>query len=126
MNILVTTPKSEMDNSRKEGEDIVDGGYWFRTFKFRPKVEGDDRIYFVENGAITGYGTIFKVGRVGDRGFMCDITGRTWGNTGDWVVCYDTWCWIKPQIKFKGFQGIRYVDKLDISEELKRCVSVGV
>jgi len=60
MDILVTTPKSEIDNSRKEGESVErDGGYWFRAFRFRPKVELGDKIFFVEDGQIKGYGIIF-------------------------------------------------------------------
>jgi len=53
LDILVTTPKSEIESSRKEGEAVQrDGGYWFRTFRFRPKVKPWDRIFFVENGLL--------------------------------------------------------------------------
>jgi hypothetical protein len=104
MNILVTTPKSEIENSRKEGDAIADGeGYWFRTFHFKPKVNEGDRIYFTENGVITGYGRIFKVATAGEKGFQCETTGRVWGRHGDYIVCYDNWHWIKPQIKFNIF-----------------------
>jgi len=49
MDIVVTTPKSEIGNSKKEGEVVEEeGGCWFRTFRFRPKVEPGDRIFFVE------------------------------------------------------------------------------
>jgi len=40
MDILVTTPKSEIENAKKEGEYLEENeGYWFRTFRFKPKVE---------------------------------------------------------------------------------------
>ena len=40
MDILVTTPKSEIDNSIDEAEALEEsGGYYFRTYRFRPKVE---------------------------------------------------------------------------------------
>jgi len=109
MDILVTTPKSEIDTSRKEGEIVeAEGGYWFRTFKFRPKVKKGDKIYFVEAGLIKGYGIIFEVSQT--KGEECEVTGRTW--KGNWVVKYNNWHWLKYTIPFKGFQGIRYVDRL--------------
>ena len=112
MNILVTTPKSEIDNSRREGKAVeVEGGYWFRTFRFKPKVVPGDRIYFVENGLIRGYGVIIDVYQAADSE-TCDVTGREWGNSGDWVVCYKDWHWLKAPVPFKGFQGIRYIDRL--------------
>jgi len=110
MDILVTTPKSEIDNSRKEGKAVEQaGGYWFRTFKFKPKVEIGDKIYFVENGLIKGYGIIFQVSDTYEE--ICDITDRVW--KGEWVVKYDNWHWLKTQIQFKGFQGIRYIERLE-------------
>ncbi len=65
MDILVTTPKSEIDNSKKEGEAVEkDGGYWFRTFRFRPKVVPGDKIFFVEGGLIKGVRYCFQCGPV--------------------------------------------------------------
>jgi len=124
MDMLVTTPKSEIDNSRREGEAVeADGGYWFRTFRFKPKVEPSDRIYFVENGQIRGYGIIFKVEQMTGglkNGFQCETTGRMWGNEGDWIIAYKDWHWLKNQVSFKGFQGIRYIDRLpDLKEKLR-------
>ena len=119
MDILVTTPKSEIDNSRREGEALEEhGGYWFRTFRFRPKVEPGDRLYFTENGLIKGYGIIYQVLRQAEPE-KCDITGTLWGNPGDWLVFYNNWHWLKTPISFKGFQGIRYIDRLpDLKEKL--------
>jgi hypothetical protein len=65
MDILVTTPKSEIDTSRSEDEAFeCDGGFWFRTFRFLTKVEQGDRIFLVENGLIKGYGIIFEVSKL--------------------------------------------------------------
>lgn len=109
MDILVTTPKGEVKTAKIEGKWVErEGGYWFRVFNFRPKVNAGDRIYFVENGAIRGHGRIFEVAR--SDGERCEVTGRLW--RGDWVVKYDSWKWLETPIPFKGFQGIRYIDRL--------------
>ena len=116
MDILVTTPKSEIDNSRKEGEAVeAEGGYWFRTFRFKPKVDEGDKIFFTEAGMIKGYGIIFEVSP--SSGEVCEVTGREW--KGDCVVKYKDWHWLKTPISFKGFQGIRYIDRLiELKEKL--------
>ena len=62
VDMLVTTPQSEIDTSRREGEIVEEeGGYWFRTFRFKPKVEIGEKIFFVEAGLIKGYGIVFEV-----------------------------------------------------------------
>ena len=111
MDILVTTPKSEIDNYRKEGESVErDGGYWFRTFRFLPKVELGDKIFFVEDGQIKGYGIIFVISRLSEAA-ESDFTGRQWGNQGGYIVKYKDWKWLKTPGPWKGFQGIRYVER---------------
>jgi len=120
MDILVTTPKSEIETSRLEGEQVkedLDKGlnaYWFRTFKFRPKVEEGDKIFFTEAGLIKGYGIIFAIEEIlePEMETVCDTTNRVWGDVGDFVVKYKDWHWLKNPILFKGFQGIRYIDRL--------------
>ena len=109
MDMLVTTPQSEIDTSRKEGEIVEqEGGYWFRTFRFRPKVEVGEKIFFVETGLIKGYGIVFEVSQT--KGEECELTGRIWN--GNWVVKYNNWQWLKTLVPFKGFQGIRYIERL--------------
>ena len=111
MDILVTTPKSEIDNAKVEGDLVkAGGGFFFRTFHFRPKVELQDKIYFVENGEITGYGIIIGIENLTEA-TKCDATGRSWGNAGDWIIKYNDWHWLKEKIKMTGFQGLRYVDR---------------
>jgi len=117
MDILVTTPQSEIDNSRKEGETVeAEGGYWFRTFKFKPKVEPNDKMYFVEAGLIKGYGIIFEVSQL-DESADCDVTGRGCGAAGGYIVKYNNWHWLKSPVPFKGFQGIRYIERLPELQE---------
>lgn len=106
MDILVTTPKSEIDNSKKEAESCDE---WFRVFKFKPKVNINEKIYFVQNGEIIGYGIIFEIQPTEDYE-KCEETDREWW--GDWVIRYHDWHWLKEKIKYKGFQGIRYVNRL--------------
>ena len=120
MDILVTTPKNEMANSALEGEQVRSDqsqgmdAYWFRVFHFRPKVEKGDKIYFTEDGLIKGYGIIFRIEQIAEPEMesKCDTTERVWGNVGDWMVSYKDWHWLKNPIRFKGFQGIRYMDRL--------------
>ena len=120
MHAIVTTPKSEIDNSRREGETVEkDGGHWFRVFKFRPKIEQGDRLYFCESGRITGYGLVISVEQI-DVPEGCDVTRREWGNQGDWVVRYNDWHWLDNKPVMKGFQGLRYVDRL--SDEFKKMI----
>jgi hypothetical protein len=121
MDILVTTPKSEIDTSRKEGESVErDGGYWFRTFRFRPKVVPGDKIFFVEDGQIRGYGIIFEVSPLSEAA-ECDFTGRTWGDQGGYIVKYNDWHWLKTPVPWKGFQGLRYIDRLaELREAVKK------
>lgn len=120
MDILVTTPKGEISTSKKEGEIVEqEGGYWFRVFRFRPMVEVGDRIFFVEKGLIKGYGIIFEVCKT--KGEKCGVTGRVW--KGKWVVRYYKWQWLKSPIPFRGFQGIRYLDRLpELKEKLFEVV----
>ena len=127
MNILVTTPKIEMSNSALEGEQVRQdlsigmNAYWFRTFHFRPKVDIGDRMYFTEDGLIKGYGVIFKIEQIEEpeSESVCDTTGRVWGRHGDWMVSYRDWHWLKTPIRFKGFQGIRYIDNIpDLHKQL--------
>ena len=88
-----------------------DGGYWFRTFRFRPKVVPGDRIFFVKDGPIKGYGVIFGVSEL-SQAAECDFTGIQWGTQGGYIVKYRDWKWLKTPVQHRGFQGLRYIDRL--------------
>ncbi len=115
-NIIVTTPKSEMENSRLEAEKCIEngGGYYFRTIAKQPKdIEPfKSFIYYVEDGYVRGRAIIMGVtGGTED----CSVTNREWGNNKSkniWMQA-NTWEWINP-IPMKGFQGWRYFDDKNV------------
>ncbi len=121
MDIIVTTPKKEIENSNEEGKWAEkNGGHWFRVFHFKPDINIGDRIYFVMNGFIVGYGILMHSPYQTIDGETCDVTERVWGKDGDWVLEYNDWHWLDNQIEFKGFEGIRYVFKLP--EEMRNRI----
>jgi hypothetical protein len=109
MDILVTTPKKEMENAAKEAAEVVEAGagtYFRYLGMYKPNnTKEGDRIYYTENGFITGFCIINEFKRRFNQ--RCGTTGRNWPN--GWYVYMDatTWQWIKP-IPYKGFQGWRY------------------
>ena len=112
MDILVTTPKTEIANAAKEAKYVKDngGGYYYRVFNKLPKVEAGDKVFYTENGYITGFAEVLATNK--DKGkFNCEVTDKAY--IGDFVVMdASTWKWIKP-IPYKGFQGFRYVKNLE-------------
>ena len=110
VNIVVTTPKSEMKNSRREAEECIaaGGGYYFRRFGVhKPKgLMKGTKIFYVEDGYLRGYGV---VERVVNGSQQCNTTGRDWGTGIFAVIPANSWKWIEP-IPMKGFQGWRYFD----------------
>lgn len=119
--LLVTTPKSEIDNSKLEGELVeAEGGYWFRTYKFMPKILSGQKIYFVENGFIKGYGIVLEVAPIKSTFIKCDVTERKW--FGSWILKYNDWHWLKKPVPHKGFQGILYLDnKPELKKRLREA-----
>ncbi len=113
VDIIVTTPKSESKISREEAcEEVANDpeSYWFRTYTFIPNVSKGDKVFFSENGNITGFSRILSVELLKDGEKECDSTGRIW--KGGYIMKFNTWTWIKEKIEMKGFRGIRYVDNL--------------
>ncbi len=117
MDIITTTPKGENENSAAEAKFVNEhGSHYFRTFPRRPKLlkEGD-KIYFVENGYVTGYGEIFEIVQLDHyniENVMCLTTGRLWGQRGYWLIKYDNWTWLERKIPYKGFMGFRYIHRI--------------
>ena len=109
--IIVTTPIAEHDHAKEEGEWIAahPEDYWFRTLKNHADVKVGDRIYYVDLGEITGYGVVFRI----TYGAMQDSStsgGVLWEGMN---LCQKKWVWLKEPIPFKGFQGFRYVDRIE-------------
>jgi len=110
MDIVVTTPKSEMANAAKEAaECIADGtGGYFRALGERmPKTKSGDRIFYVEDGYVRGFCIVDMFGARYENMKRCDTTGRAWRTTVVVSMYASTWQWIKP-IPMRGFQGWRY------------------
>lgn len=61
MDIIVTTPKTEMVNAAREAENCIKegGGYYFRRFNQQPcGLMPGEKVFYVEDGHITGYAII--------------------------------------------------------------------
>lgn len=109
MDVLVTTPKSKHPLAEQEGIFVEQNPYafWFRTIRGKPDVQVGDRVYYIDNGEITGYGIVFDV----ETGKMeCEATGKIYSGTH---LKQRKWVRLKKPIPFRGFQGFRYVDRID-------------
>jgi hypothetical protein len=108
MDILVTTPKSAHETAKQEAELVANDpeAYWFRTFARKPNVSVGDKVYYVDNGCITGYGIIFEISQ---ESIDCDVTGK---NYSGYQLKQRKWVALKTPIPFKGFQGYRYVERI--------------
>ena len=119
MNILVTTPKSKHKLAEEEAKFVEKNpdAYWFRTIRGKPNVQIGDKVYYVDNGEIRGYGIVFDI----ESGEMeCEATGRIYHGTH---LKQRKWVWLKTTIPFRGFQGFRYVKDelqklLDLAEKI--------
>jgi len=108
LDIIVTTPKSESETAREEAEAVANDpeAYWFRTLRGHPNVQVNDRVYYVDNGVITGYGIVFEI-ETGDQ--WDDMHERNWRGTH---LKQRVWVPLKVPIPYRGFQGFRYVDRV--------------
>lgn len=115
MDIIVTTPKTEIDNAAKEAKDALNGqvSHYFRKLRFFPKfLKKGDRVFYIENDRITGFAIVDGIAE--HDGTECVTTGKQYTDgVYVWMWC-KTWQWIKP-ITMRGFQGYRY--RLGLSEE---------
>lgn len=108
MDILVTTPKTAHELAAQEAEFVAKhpDAYWFRTIKGKPNIRVGERVYYVDNGQITGYGVIFDI----EHGEMeCEATGKVYEGTH---LKQRKWFPLKKPVPFSGFQGFRYIDKI--------------
>lgn len=111
MNIIVTTPKSQMTAATQEAEDAkrAGGGEYFRYFRRRwcgPVIKPGCRVYYVEDGYVRGFAVVT---RVEDRTapVRCETTGKLWPPGKYVFMDATTWMWIRP-IPMRGFGGFKY------------------
>jgi len=115
MDIIVTTPKSEMAAAAQEAADARAAGgdtEYFRRFPCARdhsprKVNAGDRVYYVEDGFVRGYAVVSHI-EESQYPMRCVTTGREWSPGFYLFLRADSWRWIRP-IKMRGFQGFRYV-----------------
>jgi len=108
MDIVVTTPKSAHKLAADEAKFVEENpdAYWFRTLRGKPNVQIGDRVYYIDNGTIRGYGIVFDI-EFGET--ECEATGKIYRGTH---LKQREWWWLKHPIPFRGFQGFRYVDRI--------------
>ena len=121
MDIIVTTPKSEMAHAAQEAADCIaaGGGEYFRHFSdgyWGPKIRAGERVWYVEDGYVRGFCVVSRVLRRG-AGEVCATTGRVWPNGLYVYMDAASWQWVKP-IAMRGFQGYRYVHPRSVGEWL--------
>jgi hypothetical protein len=124
MDIIVTTPKSEMANAAQEAADARSngGGEYFRRFHEAkaPRLVEGDRVYYVEAGFVRGYCLVI---RTVSGAFTCETTGHRWGPGFYAFMDAESWRWIRP-IPMTGFQGFRYVDPPRLRGEHKTYLGI--
>jgi len=106
--IIVTTPKSEMENSAREAEDCIKTGFgtYFRYFPQKPKlIKVPFFLFYVEADYIRGFALVANFVRTSS--IKCHYRDREWLKGWYALMWANTWKWINP-IPMKGFQGFRY------------------
>lgn len=106
--IVVTTPKSEMDNAAAEAAHCIKsgGGYYFRRLSSLPQIAKGDRVFYIEDGIVTGFALVDHI-LTAREPMQCEITGHNYAPGVYVIMRADSWKWIKP-IPTRGFQGFRY------------------
>lgn len=114
--IVVTIPKSETNNLKKEDEFLQENeGTQFWNLKKNPSnLNIGDRIYFVEEGYITCYQIIDDI----VKDMHCDVTDRDW--TGTNLILSKEIYNLLNKISYKGFQGFRYIND-DLKNKLRQA-----
>ena len=135
MDIIVTTPKSQMKQAAQEAENakLSEDSYYFRKLGRMPKdLNVGDKVFYVENGAVRGYCILHAIEN--EQGQVCETSGKNYGD-GLFAKMYaNTWKWIEP-IPMSGFQGWRYSkllekeivvlgDWLDDRPEVKKIITL--
>jgi hypothetical protein len=108
MDIVVTTPKSEMKTAAGEAAACIaaGGGYYLRRLASMPKqLRQGDKVWYVENGYLRGYCIAAEM--VENPALVDEATGNLFPAGLYIVMPGESWTRIKP-IRFAGFQGWRY------------------
>ena len=114
MDIIVTTPKSQMAAAAQEAADARCAGAgteYFRSFPraYAPgQLRPGDRIYYVEDGFVRGFAVVSHIEQ-SQFPMQCQTTGREWPAGYYAFMQADSWRWIRP-IPMRGFQGFRYAN----------------
>lgn len=111
MDIIVTTPRSQMKNAAQEAADCIanGGGYYFRRFAQKPSLlKVGDRVWYSEDGWLRGFAKVDRI-EYKQETQQCDTTGYLWERGWYVFMRADSWQWVEPQ-PYKGFQGYRYFD----------------
>ena len=107
MDIVVTIPKSEVENIKREDEFVAQlqgNAVQFWAVPRKPKdLKVGDKVYFVENGYVTCY-HIF-IGYVYDP--VCEVTGRVWSGLNFLLRCPQVR--LEKPVPMSGFRGFHYV-----------------
>lgn len=108
MDIIVTTPKSQIRTAAQEAADAIEAGVgqYFRRFNRPVNISPGDRVFYVEDGYIRGFALVMDTTHETD-GMNCDTSGRVWPPGFFVIMDAKTWKWITP-IPMQGFQGFRY------------------
>lgn len=109
--IVVTTPKTMRKKAALEAKEardnILQGGEsWYFRKVGRIDVREGDRVYYVEDGQVTGFCTVAVINIFKDWQ-ECDTTGRLFAPGRYVLMDARSWNWIEPK-PMKGFQGVRY------------------
>lgn len=108
VDIIVTTPKSQMQAAAREADDVkrAGGGYYFRRFSAPIRNLGPgSRVYYVEDGYVRGYAKVVHTDYFA-HGRVCATTGRWWEPGFYITMDATTWAWVNPY-PMVGFQGWR-------------------
>lgn len=111
MDIVITTPKSQMANAAQEAADCIanGGGHYFRRFSIPgPKVQAGDNVFYVEDGYVRGFCKVERTAALGVPK-RCDTTGQWWQPGFYIFMRADSWHWIEP-IYYQGFRGYQYAN----------------
>lgn len=111
MDIIVTTPKAQMQVAAREAADAIasGGGTYFRRYKLNRQPRylcRGDRVWYVEDGWLRGSCVVTRI--LHERnGRVCETSGQHWPPGTYVFMDATTWQWIKP-VPMTGFQGYRY------------------